>query len=133
MQRIFSSKFLILRAVFLHHGFYRPWEGAADDPTAINEMLGLVAVLRDWGLIDGFGSQAHYFNVDQMAANPTTLRQRLDLMASGGVPVYITELDLRGSGQNESTQAYSYERVFPVFWEHPAVAGVTLWRTFVEN
>src|SRR5690554_429821 len=103
--------------------------GLENDPTAINEMLGLVAVLHDRGLIDGFGSQAHYFNVDQMAANPTTLKRRLDLMASGGVPIYITELDLRGSAQDESTQAYSYERVFPVFWEHPAVAGITLWGT----
>src|SRR5690554_2076333 len=103
--------------------------GLENDPTAINEMLGLVAVLRDRGLIDGFGSQAHYFNVDQMAPNPQTLKERLDLMASGGVPVYITELDLRGNAQNEVSQEASYKSVFPVFWEHPAVAGVTLWGT----
>ena len=73
-------------------------------------------ILRDRGLIDGFGSQAHYFNVDQMAANPTTLKQRLDLMASGGVPVYITELDLKGSAQNETSQESAYKSVFPVFY-----------------
>ncbi|WP_088654557.1 endo-1,4-beta-xylanase [Geofilum rhodophaeum] len=103
--------------------------GLENDPTAITEMLGLVAVLRDRGLIDGFGSQAHYFNVDQMAANPATLKQRIDLMASGGVPVYITELDLKGSAQDEASQEASYKSVFPVFWEHPAVAGITLWGT----
>jgi GH35 family endo-1,4-beta-xylanase len=101
--------------------------GLENDVTAINEMLGLVEVLRDRGLIDGFGTQAHYFNLDQMVYQASTLRSRLNLMASSGVPIYVTELDLRGNMGNESSQLLSYERIFPVYWEHPAVAGITLW------
>jgi GH35 family endo-1,4-beta-xylanase len=101
--------------------------GLENDQSAINEMLGLVKVLRDRGLIDGFGTQSHHFNVDQMAAIPTTLKNRIDLMASGGVPVYATELDLRGTASDEASQLTSYSKTFPVFWEHPAVAGITLW------
>ena len=101
--------------------------GLENDATAINEMLGLVKVLRDRGLIDGFGTQAHYFNVDQMATQPNTLKSRIDMMASVGIPVYVTELDLRGSSNDEESQLFSYQRIFPVFWEHSAVAGISLW------
>jgi GH35 family endo-1,4-beta-xylanase len=95
----------------------------------IREMLDVVKVLRDRGLIDGFGTQAHTFNVDDMWNQTTTLKNRIDLMASSGVPVYVTELDLTGGGNptTEANQLRAYQNIFPVFFEHPAVAGVTLW------
>ena len=98
-----------------------------NNPNGIREMLDVVKVLRDRGLIDGFGTQAHTFNVDGMATQTGVLKTRIDLMASGGVPVYVTELDLTGSANTEASQLFSYQNVFPVFWEHPAVAGITLW------
>lgn len=98
-----------------------------NNPNGIREMLDVVKVLRDRGLIDGFGTQAHSFNVDGMANQTSVLRTRIDLMSSGGVPVYVTELDLTGSATTETSQLFSYQNVFPVFWEHPAVAGITLW------
>jgi GH35 family endo-1,4-beta-xylanase len=93
----------------------------------IREMLDVVKVLRDRGLIDGFGTQAHAFNVDGMWNQTTLLKQRIDLMASGGVPVYVTELDMKGTPVSEANQLRAYQNVFPVFWEHPAVGGITLW------
>ncbi|MFN6947245.1 MAG: endo-1,4-beta-xylanase, partial [Cytophagaceae bacterium] len=103
--------------------------GLENDPTAINEMLDIVKVLRDRNLIDGFGTQAHTFNVDGLAA--TTLNNRLNLMANGGVPIYVTELDLTGSPQGnngtEATQLTSYQNLFPVYWNHAHVAGISLW------
>ena len=101
--------------------------GLENDPTAIEEKLALMEVLRDRGLIDGFGTQAHYFNVDQLWNAPGTLRTRLDMMDNAGVPIYVTELDLRGEPMSEANQLRSYQNLFPVFWEHPAVAGITLW------
>jgi GH35 family endo-1,4-beta-xylanase len=98
-----------------------------NNPDGIREMLGLVEVLRDRGLIDGFGTQAHTFNVDPMADNPGVLEDRISLMASGGVPVYVTELDLAGQNSTEASQLHSYKQLFPVYWEHPDVAGITLW------
>ncbi|ASB50696.1 hypothetical protein CDL62_16845 [Alkalitalea saponilacus] len=99
-----------------------------NNPDGINEMLDVVKVLRDRGLIDGFGTQAHTFNVDGFWNNPGLLRQRIDMMASSGVPVYVTELDLIGAPEaSEANQLRSYQNIFPVYWEHPAVAGITLW------
>ena len=102
--------------------------GLENDQSAINEQLNLIKALRDRGLIDGFGSQAHCFNIDGLTGS--ALKSSLDLMATGGVPIYITELDLNGgvsNDNNEAAQLTSFQTHFPVYWEHPAVAGVSIW------
>jgi hypothetical protein len=48
-------------------------------------------------------------------------------MAKSGVPIYVTELDLKGKPVSEANQLNSYKTAFPVYWNHPAVAGITLW------
>ena len=94
----------------------------------INEMLDVIKVLRDRGLIDGFGTQAHCFNIDRFANNPGRITTDLNHMAQSGLPVYPTEIDMHGgTTRNETTQLNSYQNIFPRYWEHPAVAGVTLW------
>jgi len=92
---------------------------------ALNEMLAVIKVLRDRGLIDGIGTQAHYFNLDGASAN--TVQTALNSMAKSGVPIYVTELDMKGSPATEAGQESKYKALFPVFWNHPAVAGITLW------
>ena len=103
--------------------------GLEGDRKAINSQLQLFKVLRDRGLVDAFGTQAHAFNVDKPAAD--TIKASLDLMAEAGLPIYVTELDMnggiRGRQANDSLQLISYKKAFPVFWENPAVAGITLW------
>jgi endo-1,4-beta-xylanase len=37
----------------------------------------------------------------------------------------VSELDI--DGPTDEIQLEDYKRVFPVFWEHPAVKGITLW------
>ena len=81
--------------------------------------------MRDRGLIDGIGTQAHYFNIDNISKS--TLQNALNNMAKSGVPIYATEMDMKGSASNEATQLTSYQNAFPVYWNHPAVAGITLW------
>ena len=49
----------------------------------------------------------------------------LDLLAQTGLPIYVTEMDI--DGETDARQLDAYQRVFPVFWEHPAVKGITLW------
>lgn len=90
----------------------------------LNEILALVKVLRDRGLIDGLGTQAHYFNIDGLSG--ITLGNALNNMAKSGLPIYVTELDLKGN-LTEAGQLYSYETKLPIYWNHPAVAGITLW------
>jgi GH35 family endo-1,4-beta-xylanase len=91
----------------------------------LNEMLAVIKVLRDRGLIDGIGTQAHYFNLDGTQAN--TVQNALNSMAKSGLPIYVTELDLKGSPASEANQKTKYSSLFPVFWNHPAVAGITIW------
>ncbi|WP_048921635.1 endo-1,4-beta-xylanase [Rufibacter radiotolerans] len=96
--------------------------GLENDQTAINEQLAVIRVLRDRNLIDGFGTQAHEFNINTLSA--TQLKSSLDLMTRAGVPIYVTELDISG---DDNIQFTRYQNLFPVYWEHPAVAGITLW------
>lgn len=91
----------------------------------IREQLLLLKVLRDSALVDGFGAQGHTSILSGIKAND--LKQNLDLMATAGVPIYITEMDMQGENTDEASQLTSYQNLFPVLWEHPGVAGITLW------
>lgn len=82
----------------------------------------LVTILQLEELVDGIGVQGHAFSTTVSAA---TLNECLDLLASTGLPLYITELDI--DGPTDAQQLASYQRIFSTFWEHPAVRGVTLW------
>lgn len=96
--------------------------GIINDGNAIQDYLEIITILNDRGLIDGIGIQCHTFNVDNLSAN--AIQNNLNTLASVGLPIYVSELDMRGS---ESQQRDRYAEKFPIFWEHPAVVGVTLW------
>ena len=81
----------------------------------------LVALLQERGLIDGIGVQAHGLE----RADPAMIAANLDALAQLGLPIYVSELELETS--DDAEQLAMVQRVFPVLWEHPAVAGVTLW------
>jgi GH35 family endo-1,4-beta-xylanase len=108
--------------------------GLEGDRKAINGQLDLFKVLRDRGLVDGFGTQAHCFNIDKKSSD--TLKAHLDLMATSGLPIYATEMDMnggiRGNQANDSMQLISFKNSFPPFWEHPAVKGITFWG-YIQN
>lgn len=82
----------------------------------------IVNLLQAESLIDVIGFQGHAFStrvpVSVMAAN-------LELLASTGLPIMVTELDI--DGPDPQQQLSDYQRIFPLFWEHPSVIGVTLW------
>jgi uncharacterized protein YjdB len=101
--------------------------GTENDPSAADKYLQIINLLKTRGLIDGIGLQGHYFNLDYTSAS--TLKSTLDKFAATGLPIYISELDIRGiSGNNsEQNQMLKYQEIFPVMWEHPAVQGITLW------
>jgi len=96
--------------------------GLENDQSAINRQLAIIKVLRDRNLIDGFGTQAHEFNVNNLSA--TALTNALNLMDNSGVPTYVTELDFSGTDAEQNTR---YQTLLPVYWNHPSVAGITLW------
>ncbi|WP_324677501.1 endo-1,4-beta-xylanase [Hymenobacter sp. GOD-10R] len=81
----------------------------------------IITLLQQRQLIDAIGIQGHSFST-----RPTTaaaLKSSLDVLAASGLPLYITELDINGS--EDETQLSEYQRVFPVFWEHPGIKGIS--------
>jgi len=102
--------------------------GLENDQNAITMQLNLLKALRDRGLVDGFGTQAHCFNIDGLTS--AALKSSLDRMAGAGIPIYVTELDLNGGQENDNNgaaQLKSYQDHFTVYWDHPSVAGITIW------
>lgn len=82
----------------------------------------IIALLQAEDLIDGVGEQGHAFST--RGPNDVMLAS-LDSLAEMGLPLYITELDI--DGPTDAIQLADYQRLFPMFWEHPAVQGVTIW------
>jgi endo-1,4-beta-xylanase len=105
-----------------------------NDGNATTRYLQIIQLLKDRGLIDAIGDQVHAFSTTEPAPM-TNHRNNLDRLAATGLPIYGTEFDLDGVLQgvlNHEVQLANYQRVFPVFWEHPAVKGITIWG-YVRN
>ncbi len=84
--------------------------------------LDIINLLQDRNLIDIVGVQAHAFST---TVNSSVITGALDELAATGLPIHVTELDIDGA--TDFTQLAEYRRVFPLFWEHPSVTGITLW------
>lgn len=91
--------------------------------------LEIINVLHERKLIDGIGIQAHRFEITN--PTPQKLKANLDRLAATGLPIYLSEVDLgprKDNGvANDAGQLELYKQIFPLFWEHPAVAGITFW------
>ncbi len=96
--------------------------GIVNDMNAAKRYLAIIKILQSKNLIDGIGVQSHCFNLESTTA--ANVKRVLDTLATSGLPIYSSEFDLTG---NETTQLNRYKTFFPVFWEHKAVKGVTLW------
>lgn len=84
----------------------------------------IVDLLQRERLVDVIGIQGHSFSTAPDVPMQVH-RESLDLLAGTGLPIHVTEFDV--DGLEDAQQLANMQRVFPVFWEHPAVAGVTLW------
>lgn len=91
--------------------------------TETQNYLKIIKLLQAEKLIDGIGEQAHAFTTYGVSA--TTLKANLDALATTGLPIYLTEMDIDGT--TDYIQLKEFQRVFPVFWKHPSVQGITLW------
>jgi hypothetical protein len=96
--------------------------GIVNDANATRRYLEIIKLLQDRELIDIIGVQSHYFNLENYPVS--TIKKNLDELAKTGLPITSSEFDLRG---DENTQLNRYKTYFPIFWEHPAIIGVTLW------
>jgi endo-1,4-beta-xylanase len=84
--------------------------------------LKIIRLLQAENLIDGIGVQGHAFST---RGNVTDMVKNLDSLASTGLPIQVTELDI--DGPSDEVQLQDYQRIFPAFYEHTGVEGITLW------
>ena len=96
--------------------------GVENDSAEAQRYIQIIQLLQQRHLIDAIGVQGHAFNTNVPAS---TLTSNLDLLATTGLPLYITEMDV--DGPTDDIQLASYQQIFPAFWGHPDVQGVTLW------
>ena len=78
--------------------------------------------------VHGIGVQCH-FNARPVV--PGLVKERLDKLASLGLPIKVTELDFgtweNGMDFSEEEQAKRYELFIRSAFSHPAVEGILLW------
>ncbi len=89
----------------------------------------IIEDLQERDLIDVIGVQSHAFSTPGSQAQ---IRRVLDQLAATGLPIQATEMDIQGDSdlsqeESDQLQLENMQRVFPVFWEHPAVEGITFW------
>lgn len=96
--------------------------GIISSVSSTENYIKIIRLLQEKNLIDAIGVQAHAFSTTVPSAMITDNLNRLALC---NLPIYATELDIDGPTDNQ--QLTEYERIFPLFYGHPFVRGVTLW------
>ncbi len=86
-----------------------------------DKFLDLAKIVKRARLLDAVGAQAHDLESQPLAE----LQANLKKLASLDVPIYISEYDI--DEWDDEKQAAVMAEQFPVFWESPAVAGITFW------
>lgn len=102
------------------------------DNAITSQYISLINILVSRGLVDGIGIQGHYFefrsdtrSTNQYVYSITTLKANLERIAAVGLPIYITEFDI--DEPDDAVQLAQYQIYFPLFWNQPAVKGITFW------
>ena len=103
--------------------------GIMGNPTAADSYIKIIKLLQNRGLIDAIGVQAHAFSTRGSA---TSMKNILNKLADTGLPIQATEMDIDGlpgssNSASDEKQLEDIQRIFPVFWEHQSVMGVTFW------
>jgi len=114
--------FEMARKYFPHSKLLLNEYGVINDPDLARKYVALIRLLQERKLVDGIGIQCHAFEMDEVSVD--TMRETLHILSETGLPIYVSELDIRGDDQ---TQLQRYQEKFPILWEHPQVAGITLW------
>lgn len=97
--------------------------GLLNDAGSMGRYVGIVNLLKAENLVDVVSVQAHSFEIKDPST--ATLTANLETLAATGLPVMVTEMDIDDT--TAKPQLADYQRIFPLFWEHPSVVGITLW------
>jgi endo-1,4-beta-xylanase len=91
------------------------------DRKDVDQFIELVTLLKHRHLVDGIGVQLHAFE----DVSDDVILSILDRLATAGLPIYISELDINIS--DDEAQLNRFKTLFPMLWQYPAVKGITLW------
>lgn len=80
--------------------------------------------------IHGVGVQGHVWFEDTLA-QPEKLHERLDKLATLGLPIWITEFD--SAFDTEEANADCLELVYRMAYSHPDVEGIVMWVFWAGN
>ncbi len=87
-------------------------------------------LLRQGAVINGIGIQGHLFNED-ILNHPNVIRERLDKVATLGLPIWISEFDT--ADPDDKVRADKLELVYRTAYSHPAVHGIMMWVFWAGN
>ena len=87
-------------------------------------------LLEQGAPIDGVGIQGHLWSED-ILAHPQVVKQRLDKVATLGLPIWISEFDTADA--DEKVNADRLELVYRTGYSHPAVEGIMAWVFWAGN
>lgn len=73
------------------------------------------------GFVDAIGAQAHALE----EISPEIIETNLNKLASLGLSIYISEWDI--AEKDDARQLAIMQQQLPIFYHHPAVAGITYW------
>lgn len=86
-----------------------------------NEFIQMATPAVNAGVVDALGLQAH--GLESWSVND--IQSKLNQVAALGLPIYISEYDVART--NDQEQLAIMQAQFPLFYNHPSVAGITLW------
>lgn len=85
------------------------------------QFMQLATVLKQRDLIDGIGVEGHFLE----DTDATTITTKLNDIAVLDLPLYLADLDLNFADDN--AQLTKMKDLFPAFYEHEQLQGITLW------
>ncbi|HVX84656.1 MAG TPA: endo-1,4-beta-xylanase [Phycisphaerae bacterium] len=87
-------------------------------------------LLKQGAPITGIGVQGHLWTED-ILKHPEVIRQRLDLLAKLGLPIWITEFDVADA--DPRVRADKLELIYRTAYSDPAVQGIMMWVFWAGN
>ncbi|XVF67905.1 hypothetical protein PTKIN_Ptkin10aG0159600 [Pterospermum kingtungense] len=97
-------------------------ETCSDPKSTVDTYIERIRDLKHGGMyMDGIGLESHF-----TIPNPPLMRAVLDKLATLGLPIWLTEVDISRSVGKE-LQAIYLEQVLREGFSHPSVNGIMLW------
>ncbi|XP_027357019.1 endo-1,4-beta-xylanase 4 [Abrus precatorius] len=103
-------------------------ETCNDVNSTVDAYISRIRELQQNGVfMDGIGLEGHF-----TIPNPPLIRAILDKLATLGLPIWLTEVDISKT-LDKDTQANYLEQVLREGFSHPSVNGIMLWTAFRPN